>query len=158
MIGADVLELLNEFRVPKDSGIQSNRRKLDKVSKEQLIKWSGLTDNEKKDLKKAKKADLQAKVFSRMLGRHPELIYPDVAIENTTNETANVPNTGDTESPVDGIVTTAISERRRDLSTLQVDDSNSSTEKHLWQKGAWLSFLINMENQCQYLGMPRFIW
>ena len=93
-----------------------------------------------------------------MLGRYPELINTDVTIENTTNETANVPDTGDTESPDDGIVTTAVSERWRDLSTQQIDGSNSSTEKHLWQKGAWLSFLINMENQCQYLGMPRFIW
>ena len=167
MVGADVLKLLKEFRVPLDSRLQSNRNKLDKLKKDQLVSYSTLTDNEKADLKKAKKAVIQEKVFRHMLGRGPELINPDEAIENTTNKTANVPtanvpNTNDAEPIAES--ESAESERWTNPNTQQntndsaVNGSKSSTERHLWQKGAWLSFLINMENQCQYLGMPRLIW
>ena len=181
MVGADVLKLLNEFRVPLDSRLQSNRNKLEKLKKDQLISYSALTDNEKANIKNAKKAVIQDKVFRHMLGRPPALINPDEAIENTANETANVQlrprleseflvhpnrisNTIDAEPTADEI-TNAESEGWTNPNTQQnntnnraVNGSKSSTERYLWQKGAWLSFLMNMENQCRYLGMPRLIW
>ena len=100
-----------------------------------------MTDNEKADLKKAKKAVIQEKVFRHMLGRAPELINPDEAIENTANKTANVCNTSDAEPTVDE-VTAAESERWTNLNTQPntndraVNGSKSSTKRYLWQKGA----------------------
>ena len=160
MVGADVLKVLREFRVVLDSRLQTNRNRLEQLTKDQLISYSTLTDNEKADLKKAKKPVIQEKVFRHMLGRAPELINHIRSIEETANETANVPNTCDAEPTTDEITATESESWTNPNTPQNTNDRavNAYTERYLWQKGAWLSFLMNMENQCRYLGMPRLIW
>jgi hypothetical protein len=176
MEATDVLTLLDRLDIPKNSGMQTNRIKLEKLKKADLI--SILPATLQKDHKKAKKPVLQQEVFKYVLKRPPRLTIvlnlaqPNEPTVNGNNDAdAREPTVNEIDRDADNEINldadanatedgrwTNTSTKGADTADRAANGEKSSTGRFLWQKGAWLSFLLNMEAQCQYLGMPRLIW
>ena len=47
---------------------------------------------------------------------------------------------------------------QREYHITETSTGRQQNKGYMWNKGAFVSFVLNMEKQTRYLGMPRLIW
>lgn len=167
------MTLLDKLDMEHDKTIyQTNRNTLRKIKKnelKELLEKKGVSDT------RGKKEILQKKLFKHLLGREPVLRDERPATastpccnlqsaregDGTTEESMNTNDeVGGRSSPgIDVDVVEEIPGLQQATNTrMSALAKSDSSESWVWDKGAFLSFLANIDYQIDFLAVLREIW
>ena len=167
------MTLLDKLDMEHDKTIyQTNRNTLRKLTKnelKELLAKNGVSDT------RGNKEALQKKLFRRLLGREPVLRDKPPAMasarrqnlqsaregDRTTDESMNADvEVGGRSSP--GIDDAEVEEipglQQGNNTRTSAGAKSDSSENWVWNKGAFLSFMANIDYQIEYLSVLREIW
>lgn len=147
--GPEVLEILNIFDIERDMGMQSNRKKLRNDIRKNAIKTK-LNELGVEIIGNLTKDELYEKLYMTCIqkGTTPNEEEGEIEVSD-----------GSVELDADQLILDQDTmDPQREYHITETSTGRQQNKGYMWNKGAFVSFVLNMEKQTRYLGMPRLIW